>query len=522
MRDGIAWSSDLVGLARRFGGRVAATDGIADLDYAGLSARAHGLARHLLAEGLRAGEPVASLVPNGPDAAWVSFGLTIAGAAETPVNVAATDAELAWYARLADFRSVVAPAAAAARLAALGLSPLALEAVAPEVDQAPLPPVPAEAWGRIMFTSGTTGRPKAVVHGHGGRWTAHLLQRAALPFAPCPGERLLLMTPFPHGASLLTYAWLDYGGEVVLLPGVLPERIAPLLDAGALAAIFAPPTVLAKLLALFPDRRVDGVRCVLCGTQALTPELHARAVAAFGPVVRVTYGMTECFNPITVLAPPDLAEAMAETAAGAASGACVGWPAPGVEIAIHTAAEEEDGAALPAGGIGEIRLRARQMHDGIIGPDGFRARVAGAWHRTGDLGRMDVRGRLWLAGRAADVIKTGGYRVHPAEVETALEGAAGAGRALSVLGLPSDYWGEVIVAVAEGAAPGWEAEASRRAEELAKYKRPRAWLSLAALPRNAQGKLVRARLREAILADYALEDGPHPRLSPRRGAAEPG
>jgi acyl-coenzyme A synthetase/AMP-(fatty) acid ligase len=76
--------------------------------------------------------------------------------------------------------------------------------------------------------------------------------------------------------------------------------------------------------------------------------------------------------------------------------------------------------------------------------------------------------------------------------------------------------------VAESAAPGWEVEASRRAEELAKYKRPRAWLSLAALPRNAQGKLVRTRLREAILADYALEDGPHPRLSPRGGAAGPG
>jgi acyl-CoA synthetase (AMP-forming)/AMP-acid ligase II len=519
MRDGIAWSADLIGLARRFGACTAVTDGVATLDYTALAARAHGLARRLLAEGLRPGEPVASLVPNGPDAVWVSFGLTVAGAAETPINVAATDAELAWYAQLAGFRRVVSPAAAAGRLAGLGLAPLALDDIAPEADPAPLPPVPAEAWGRIMFTSGTTGRPKAVVHGHGGRWTAHLLQRATLPFVPEAGERVLLMTPFPHGASLLTYAWLDYGGEVMLLPGVLPERIAPLLDsAGTLAAIFAPPTVLAKLLALFPGRRFAGVRYVFCGTQALTPELHARAVAAFGrPVVRVTYGMTECFNPITVLAPPDLATAMAETEA--ADAACVGWPAPGVEVAIHA---EEDGTTLPAGEVGEIRLRARQMHDGIIGPDGFRPRAAGAWHRTGDLGRLDARGRLWLAGRAADVIKTGGYRVHPAEVETVLAGAAGEDRTICVLGLPSDYWGEVIVAVAEGAAPGWEREAMLRAEQLAKYKRPRAWPSLPALPRNAQGKLVRARLQEAILTDHVLEDGPHPHLEPRRSAAGPG
>ena len=459
-------------------------------------------------------------MPNGPDAAWVSFGLTIAGAAETPVNVAATDAELAWYARLADFRSVVAPAAAAARLAALGLSPLALEAVAPEVDQAPLPPVPAEAWGRIMFTSGTTGRPKAVVHGHGGRWTAHLLQRAALPFAPSPGERLLLMTPFPHGASLLTYAWLDYGGEVVLLPGVLPERIAPLLDAGALAAIFAPPTVLAKLLALFPDRRVEGVRRVLCGTQALTPELHARAVAAFGPVVRVTYGMTECFNPITVLAPPDLAEAMAETTAGAAGGACVGGPRRAWRSCPH------------GGGGGRRRAaRGRNWRDPAA-----RAPDARWHHRPGRLPR--ARGRRLAphrrprpdgCARAAVARRAGGGchqdRRLPRASGGGGDGAGGGGgrRPRAQRPRPSvGLLGRGDRGGGRGRRAGLEAEASRRAEELAKYKRPRAWLSLAALPRNAQGKLVRARLREAILADYALEDGPHPRLSPRRGAAGPG
>jgi O-succinylbenzoic acid--CoA ligase len=506
MQDGIPWSSDLLTLARRFGPRIAITDGDASITYAALSARAHGLARRLVAEGFKPGQPVATFVPNGCDAPWVSYGLTMAGVAETPCNTGSTDAELRWFAELTGFKRIVAPQASCARLAALGFAPLPLEDITPDDSFAPLPPVPSDAWGRIIFTSGTTGKPKAILHSHGGRYLANILQRAVLPFTPQPGERVLLMTPFTHGAALIAYAWLDHGGEVVLQDGVRADRIAPVL-AAQLSAIFAPPTVLAKLLALFPGQAVPGLKVIFCGTQTLTRELYARAAAQFGPVVRVTYGMSECFNPITILEGPDVAAAMAEDDDGL--GANLGWPATGVEIAIR----DEVGSPLPSGESGDIWLRARHMNIGMIGPDGLVPRPAGAWHRTGDLGALDARGRLRLAGRASDVMKSGGYRVHPAEIEMVLE-EAGQGRAICVLGLASDYWGEVIIAVADGLASGWEAAALPLVEQLARHKRPRAWLTLPELPRNAQGKVVRARVREAVLARWRLEDGPHPRLVP--------
>ena len=510
MRDGIAWSNDLLTLAARFGTRVAVTDGAARMTFAELAARAHGLARRL---GVPPGAPVATLVPNGVDAPWVSAGVTLSGACEVPVNAHSTDAEIAWFAELAGFRRVLAPRAQADRLAALGLQPWAIEDIPPDPAPAALPPVPAEAWGRILFTSGTTGRPKAIVHTHGGRWTAHLLQRAVLPFTPGAGDRVLLMTPFVHGASLIAAAWLEQGAEVVLQDGVRAERVEPILAAGC-PAIFAPPTVLAKILSLFPGRRFGGVRVIFTGTSTLSREVWRRAAETFGPVVRITYGMSECFNPITVLEPPEVAEAMGEP--DSALGACLGWPAPGVEVAIRA----EDGTPLPPGEAGEIHLRARHMNAGTITAAGFAARPPGAWHRTGDLGAIDARGRLHLSGRAADVMKSGGYRIHPGEIESALDGAAG-GRAVCVLGIPSDYWGEVIVAVAESPPAGWEEDAAARVAALARHKRPRAWLALPELPRNAQGKVVRARVREAVLAGHALEDGPHPRLVARAAPGAP-
>lgn len=504
MRDGIAWSNDLLTLAARFGSRVAVTDGAAAMTFAQVAARAHGLAQRLR---VAPGAPVATLVPNGVDAPWVSAGVTLSGAAEVPLNAHSTDAEIAWFAELAGFRRVLAPRRQADRLAALGLEPWAIEDIAPDPAPDPLPPVPAEAWGRILFTSGTTGRPKAIVHTHGGRWTAHLLQRAVLPFTPGAGDRVLLMTPYVHGASLIAAAWLEQGAEVVLQDGVRAEAVEPILAAGC-PAIFAPPTVLAKILSLFPGRRFEGTRVIFTGTSTLSREVWRRAAEAFGPVVRITYGMSECFNPITVLEPPEVAEAMAEP--DSAPGACLGWPAPGVEVAIRAG----DGTPLPPGEAGEIHLRARHMNAGTITAAGFAGRPPGAWHRTGDLGAIDARGRLHLSGRAADVMKSGGYRIHPGEIESALDGAAG-GRAVCVLGIPSDYWGEVIVAVAESPPAGWEEDATARVAALARHKRPRAWLALPELPRNAQGKVVRSRVREAVLAGHALEDGPHPRLVAR-------
>ena len=490
----VPWSADLLALAQRFGDRIAVRGAVASLSYAALSARAHALAEQLRALGIGPGESVAWSLPNGPDAVWASYGITLHGAAETPMAPSLTAAEVGWFGGLAGTRWVVTQAARRGFFAALGLRVIAIEDIGPE-GPSPRAPVPGGIHGKLMSTSGTTGKPKSVVYSHGKRAIGHALLKSVLPFQPHPGDAILLMTPYSHGASALAYAWFDYGGEVLLLEGIQRTQVEPALR-GGVAALFAPPTVINKLAELFPEERFTGVRCVFTGTQTLTEATYRRAERLFGPVVRVTYGKSECTNPITVLAPADTAAHYATEATP--EGACLGWPAKGVELEIRE---------------GEIWLRASQMADGIIDAAGFHE-FEGGWHATGDMGWIDGRGRLWLSGRAADIIKSGGYKVQPEEIEAVLAGIPGCGQ-IVVAALPSDYWGEVIVAATEQAGADWHAQARARVESLSKHKRPRAYVELAALPRNAQGKISRREVRTAILSLYNLVDGPRPELKSR-------
>jgi acyl-CoA synthetase (AMP-forming)/AMP-acid ligase II len=225
--------------------------------------------------------------------------------------------------------------------------------------------------------------------------------------------------------------------------------------------------------------------------------------AIFGPVVRITYGKTEIFNPITVL-PPSACDA-SFAAGDAGRGANLGWPASGVEIEIRG----EDGARQPPETPGRIFIRAPHAMAGHLDGEGFHPVDAAGWHESGDIGLLSARGELFLAGRDHEMIKTGGFKIFPHEVEAALQAAA-AGREIVAVGVPSDYWGQIVVAVAEQGDAGWERRAEGAVAVLSKHKRPRAYLSLPAFPRNAQGKLQRGRIVELLLQHYRIEDGPRP------------
>ena len=504
-------------MADRFESAIAVSDGEGCcLTYRELCDRAHQLAMLLSAQvDARAGLPIATLLPNSVGAVVASYAVRITGAGEVPISWYSTEEEIDWCAKLAKVSHVLTLKARQAALGGLGLNAVCLDTIAastavPPEKKGVFAGVQATLVGRILFTSGTTGKPKGVLYRHMDRWLGEQMLKASLPFVPRVGDKILLMTPFVHGSSLLAYAWCDLGGHAVLLDGVVIEKIREQLNDPRLRAIFAPPTVLAKITSVFEGQSFKQVECIFTGTQPLTALLYARACAMFGPVVRVTYGKSECVNPITVLSMTDTHDYF--SAPNIPAGACVGHPSPGVELRIEMG--HQDSSEESDSSDGEVWLRAPHMSCGMITPNGFVSHEPDGWHQTGDLGHIDAAGRLVLTGRLADVIKTGGFKVNPDEIE-ALLSTLGASTQVCVTAVPSDYWGEIIVAVAELAFEGWESVAQERVKPLSRHKHPRLFLSVEALPRNPQGKVSRRAVRELILRAYELLDGPYPKMMRR-------
>ena len=499
----IVWDADLSTLLRRYGDRTALVDAGGPHSYADLLGRAAGVADLLAAAGAGPGVAVATSIANSAAAAWASLGCLLAGVLEVPLNRTLTPEERRYGVEVAGVRHVLVSENGQA-----GFEGVAAHDVA-SIRPAPLMPgrwprPAADDPARINFTSGTTGQPKAVVSSHARRWTANLMQRAAMPFLPGADDRVLLVTPFTHGASLIALAFWHQGSGVHLMDGIDDAAILGLLEARAVNQLFAPPTVLARIVAAAEGRRFDHVRLIWCGTATLSPGLYGRARAIFGPVVRVTYGMSEMVNPITVLEPEetDVFYATGE----ADGGACLGRPAAGVAVEVR----DEAGRRLPPGEAGEIFLNGPQRCDGYLRDGRLDALADADFHATGDLGRLDGEGRLFLLGRLNDVVKTGGYKVFPQEVEAALSPALGE---VGVVGLSSEHWGEVLACAVPAPRPDdWQARGRAAAEVLSPAKRPRLWVEVAELPRNRVGKVDRRALRTAILADWRLEDGRRPVL----------
>ena len=513
MQSDVNWARSFTTLAGRFGTHPAVVTPTSSINFATLVGRAAAVAA--LRERIAIDEAVATLLPNSVDAVVGSYGVFLSGAAETALNPISdfpkfnTVRASVWNSSHRDNQTIGGACPGRGLYTSDHGGPRR-----PNVSTGRVKPSHGLDRGKILFTSGTTGKPKAIIHSHERRWIANLLLKANLPFTPGPENRLLLMTPFSHGASLLTAAFHDYGASVHLLDGVDVDVVRDLLSSGSVDAMFAPPTVLAKLTAAFQGFTCSTVRAIFTGTATLPPALYRQVRTMFGPVVRITYGKTEIFNPITVLQPMETDAAYENS--GEQSAANLGWPAAGVELDIR----DDDGNTNPVGTPGRIFIRAPQTMVGYIDESGYHEVGLNSWHESGDIGYLGARGELMLCGRDHDMIKTGGYKMFPREVEAPIE-TAGPGCEVIALGLPSQYWGEILIVAAERPAEGWERRAEISLEGLSRHKKPRAYVAVTEFPRNAQGKIQRGKLVSQILTQYRIEDGPHPRLIPAQLAPTP-
>ncbi|WP_312529332.1 class I adenylate-forming enzyme family protein [Paracoccus sp. (in: a-proteobacteria)] len=516
------WGQELAAIYHRFGDRIGVIDAEGAHTIANVMEGAAGIAHRLGRLGLGPGSNVATIFHNSARAVSASYGVALGGACEVPINPLLSRDELAHALSCANVRLVLIDGADP--LPDIAPFPTTLGSDGPAISSAQMldvraipslplsgdgwPEVALEAPSRVVFTSGTTGPAKGAIHTHAGRWAGAVMLRASLSFLADRSNRILLMTPFSHGSSLLTFAYLSEGASVNLVRGADVTTVVPLMASGTITEVFAPPTVLAKLTeaALQPDYMGLSfpLRMILTGTAPLAPTVYEKAAARFGEIIRVTYGKSEVFNPITVLSPPETAEAYRSDTG---EGLCVGWPATGVRIKIRDDAKN----TVVTGETGRIFLQSPHLSIGYMTPAGLKLREPGEYHDTGDLGRIDERGRLFLVSRQSDMMKTGGYKVSPDEVERALALTL-SGTDFVVVGYPSDYWGEIITVIAQNPPENWQDRLACAAQSMTSYKRPRLFAEIDHMPRNSIGKIVRAHLRRWLVDTYELIDSPRPRL----------
>jgi malonyl-CoA/methylmalonyl-CoA synthetase len=326
----------------------------------------------------------------------------------------------------------------------------------------------------LVYTSGTTGAPKGAVHTHASLLASAEAVRIAWRWTHADSLILALPLFHVHGLCVGLHGTLLAGGSVLLQPGFQVDAVLAAAAGGGATLFFGVPTMYARLASSPRLGDLGRLRLCVSGSAPLSPALFERIASGSGQRVVERYGMSETL--MNISNPVD----------GERRPGSVGLPLPGVEVDL---APDH-----------EILLRGPNLFAGYWQNQQATAAAftADGWFRTGDLGERAADGYYSIVGRSKDLIISGGFNVHPREVEEVLLTHPQVAEA-AVAGSPSEEWGELVTAYVVVRPGGGALEPAElmayAAARLATYKRPRAVHLVSALPRNALGKVIRADLK---------------------------
>jgi fatty-acyl-CoA synthase len=501
--------------ARKTPGRTALVFDGESTSYAVLHDRTSALACALRSLGVSGGDRVGYLGPNHPAFLETLFAVGMLGAIFVPLNTRLAGPEIAYqladsgtsvlvyaptHAALvgeiadgADVRAYIALAGPAAGRAqgnrdqpgagrARGYEELLAGAAREPIDE----PVSLDQTCMIMYTSGTTGRPKGAVLTHGNiTWNS---VNVLIDHDLLADEIALVCAPMFHtaGLNMLTLPVLLKGGTCVIVTGFDPEAAIDLVERQRITFMFGVPAMFQRLARSprWPDADLSSLRILTCGGSPVPASLIA-AYQQRGLTFLQGYGMTEA-APGTLF----LDAAQSRNKAGSA-----GVPHFFSDVRVV----RPDLSEVAPGEPGEIVVQGPHVMPGYWGlPADSAAAFTDGWFRSGDVARVDEDGYAYIVGRIKDVIISGGENIYPAEVENAILADPGV-LECAVIGVPDDTWGEVgraFVVGRDGAGVTEATVISSLTGRLAEYKIPRSVVFVSELPRTASGKVVKARLRE--------------------------
>ncbi|MDO9363511.1 MAG: AMP-binding protein [Sphingopyxis sp.] len=485
--------------------RAALGGGNDAFNFGSYRARARCVAAWLIRQGK---DNTGFLGMNGTALPVLLFGCGIAGTPFVPLNYRLSDSELnKLVARSApsvlivddDMLPRIAPIDGVELIARSDFEAEFMAGRAPETDE---PPEPENDIAVLLFTSGTTGDPKAAVLRH-ANLTSYVMSSVEFLGAD-EDEAALVSVPAYHIAGISAILTAAYGGRrIVYLPAFTAEDWVATAAAEGITHAMVVPTMLDRILDVMAaaGETLPALRALSYGGGKMPEPVIARALATLPHVAFVNaYGLTETSSTISLLGADDHRAAFAsDDPAIRRRIASVGQPLPSIELEIR----REDGTPCGTGEHGEIHVRGEQvsgeyLHKKAIADDG--------WFATNDAGWIDEGGYLFVEGRLDDVIVRGGENISPGEIEDLLRSFDDIADC-AVLGIPCERWGEKVVAVivSRSGEPDTAAMAAAIREKLRSTKTPEAWFVRDALPYNETGKLLRrvlkAELAEAVCAD---------------------
>ncbi|CAJ1494146.1 AMP-binding protein [[Mycobacterium] kokjensenii] len=476
--------------AARFGDRGAVYHGERLLHtWIQLADRARRLATSLR-ESVPPGARIAIASENRPEIIELMFATWAADCVVVPLNYKLHPREMAQIVDDAGAALIFASPKLAPGLADLGVRIETLDSTGylarftcpPAADPDPAPSRPA--W--LFYTSGTTGRSKGAMLSHRNLAAMTLAHLADLddPDADCS---LIHGAPMSHGSGLYIAPYVLRGARQVVPASNAfdASEFLDLCEHHPGASAFLAPTMVARLVATGRGRPAN-LRSIIYGGGPMYLGDLKRAMAAFGPVFAQLYGQGEAPMTITGMS-------RADHAGDDAVLGSVGWPRSGVEVAVL----RDDGSRAPVGEVGEIVCRGDVVMSGYWNnPTATAEALRDGWLFTGDKGAFDERGFLTLRDRSKDVVISGGSNIYPREVEEALLSHPGVVEA-GVVGAPDAEWGEIVVAFVVGQASAAELDA-HLLERIARFKRPKRYEFVDALPKNSYGKVLKRELRERL------------------------
>jgi len=469
------------------------------LTYAGLNEAAGRMSALLAARGVEPGDRVGIMLPNVPAFPIAFYGALAAGAVVVPMNPLLKSREVAYYLDDSGARVVLAWHAAAGE-AAKGAADAGAQAIAVQTaDLADVLGEPGSAAGAvtapsgrqgeddavILYTSGTTGRPKGARLTHVGLIrNAELTARTLLKNNA--DDVVMGCLPLFHvfGLTCGLNATVAAAGTLTMLPRFDPAKALEIIERDRVTIFEGVPTMYAAILHLPQDLGSDPamaatLRVCVSGGAAMPVEILRGFEEKFGCMILEGYGLSET-SPVASFNHPDRVRKPGS----------IGTPVEGVQLRLV----DNDGQTVPAGEIGEIAIKGHNVMKGYWNkPEATAEAITDGWFRTGDMARVDEDGYYYIVDRKKDLIIRGGYNVYPREIEEVLHEHPAVAE-VAVIGMPHAELGEEVgaaVALKPGASATPDELRAFARDRVAAYKYPRRVWLVDALPKGPTGKILR-------------------------------